>query len=63
MTARDDITYNTPGHETGALEWAMDDSPLALGETGAGFLVDPALCGDGFPRNACPNGTRCASRG
>lgn len=59
MTARDDITYNTPSHETEALAWAMDDSPLSLGETGAGFLVDPSLCGDGFPRNNCPNGDRC----
>jgi hypothetical protein len=62
MTARDDITYNTPGYEATAYEWAMDDSPLSLGETGAGFLVDPALCGDGFPRNECPNGPRCADR-
>ena len=62
MLMRDNITYNTPGHETEALEWAMDDSPITLGETGAGLFVDPSLCGDGFPRKECPNGNRCADR-
>lgn len=38
---RDDITYSIPTHENEADRYAMDDSPVRLGETGAGLgLVD-----------------------
>ena len=40
--------------------WVHDEGPLGLGELGAGLLADPSLCGDGFPREECPNGARCA---
>jgi hypothetical protein len=25
-------------------------------------MIDPNLCGDGFPREECPNGDKCADK-
>lgn len=47
-------------YENSADQWVHDEGPLEFGELGAGFLIDPGLCGDGFPRKECPNGERCA---
>lgn len=56
---RDDIAYSVPAHENEADRYVMDDSPLRLGELGAGLgLGDPvaqdtqALTNPRFP-NGC----------
>jgi hypothetical protein len=42
--------------------WVHDEGPLEVGELGAGMGVDPSLCGDGYLREKCPNGTKCADK-
>jgi hypothetical protein len=51
------MTYENPVDA-----WVHDEGPLELGELGAGVGIDPSLCGDGFPREECPNGEKCADR-
>jgi hypothetical protein len=49
-------------YENSADRWVQDEGPLELGELGAGIGIDPSLCGDGFPREECPNGEKCADK-
>lgn len=65
---RDDITYSVPAYENEADRYAADESPIRLGETGAGLgwgegvhrLAETAPAG--FP-NGCltaqTRGTKC----
>ena len=67
---RDDIAYSVPSYENAAERYAADESPLRLGELGAGLgLGDPVstpkvrdLTSSRFP-NGCATaqgtGTKC----
>jgi hypothetical protein len=60
---RDDIAYSIPDWETSIDRYVMDESPLRLGELGAGLGLGnphPDRCRDGVPRTECPYGDLCA---